>query len=277
MSSRQLADQGQIRMNRSIPVHCVACRIPPSRVVMKRVLNQALSFISPNRRQEESRTSSPPAKRSRSADVSAHLDAIERLQSRLLVIDKDCSREQLAVQRRFDLMKDPILTEREDEIAKIPNFWATAISNHPATDPEAAGRDREILGFLQSIDLEDNIDDNGSYTFTFNFDAKRNRFFPHSQLVRKVTILDDQTDVVEATHISWAPKKKPTHPKSFFAWFASTTGSGVGEEDFGEVLRRDLWQNPYPYYLNIAPTVGDKRGVAPLSEETSIEEEEQAS
>lgn len=213
---------------------------------MKRVL----SLFSPPKKLELS----PAAKRPRAslADVYAHLDSIERIQSRLLVIDKDCAREQLAVQRSFDAKKYSILEQRKEEISKIPLFWVTAIGNHPFTDTEAFVKDREILAYLESIDLEDNLDDNGSYFLRFKFDSDSNPFFSNAELVRRVTILDDQTETVTATPILWAPKKQPTHPRSFFAWFSSSGGSSL-EDDFGEVLRRDLWQNPYPYYLNLAP------------------------
>lgn len=224
---------------------------------MKRMLNQALSLISPNRREDRSPTgsetsSTPPTKRARQSSVSdvyAHLDAIERLQTRLLAIDKECSEEQMAVQRKFDTMKDPLISQRREEISKIPMFWATAIGNHPATDTTAFSADRPILAFLESVELEDNLDNNGSYSLKFYFAS--NPYFPQSEISRTVTISDDQTDEVDSTPISWAPKKKPSHPLSFFAWISSS-GNGHWESDFGEILRRDLWQNPYPYYLNLS-------------------------
>jgi template-activating factor I len=214
---------------------------------MKRVLDQALSLISPNRK-DSKRPRSHIDQATSKSDVLAHLDSVERLQSRLLSIDKECSKEQMAVQRRFDEQKLPLLKHRADEILRIPCFWMTAIGNHPATDQSAFLKDRDILAYLESIELEDNIDDNGSYILRFIFDS--NPYFPESELVRKVTINDDQTDQVESTSISWAPRKRPTSNKSIFSWFCSKHN---WETDFGEVLRRDLWQNPYPYYLNVAP------------------------
>lgn len=224
---------------------------------MKRVLNQALSFFSPVKkaRLEEDRpgiTKRTP--RPSLADTYAHLDAIERIQSRLLAVDKECLLEQLEVQRKHDLRKTPLLVQRREEISKIPDFWVTAIGNHPFTDQDAwTGGDSEILQFLDSVDLEDNLDDNGSYRITFKFNDT-NPFFSNSELVRSVTILDDQSDVVTSTPILWAANRKPPkHRKSFFAWFSSPGGGVAVDEDFGEILRRDLWQNPYPYYLNLAP------------------------
>jgi template-activating factor I len=224
---------------------------------MKRVLNQALSFFSPVKkaRREEETPTAKRAPRPSLADTYAHLDAIERLQSRLLTVDKECLTEQLEVQRKHDLRKIPLQEQRKEEISKIPDFWVTAIGNHPFTNQEPWPRDREILSYLESIDLEDNLDDNGSYNLTFKF-GSGNPFFSNSELVRSVTILEDQSDVVTSTPILWAPKRKPPpHSKSFFAWFSSPGGVAL-EEDFGEILRRDLWQNPYPYYLNLAPHSG---------------------
>lgn len=232
------------------------------RLRMKRVFNQALSLFSPVKRmrrdEAEEMNQAPPKSalrrpRASLADVYAHLDAIERLQSRIYVIDKECLREQLELQREFDNKKTPLLSQRQQEIAKIPDFWYTAIGNHPFTNQEAWLKgDRDILSFLDSIDLDDNMDDNGSYAITFRF-AGGNPYFSNAELIRTVTILNDQSDIVTNTPIMWAPKRKaPTHAKSFFNWFSSSGGLAL-EEDFGEVFRRDLWQNPYPYYLNLAP------------------------
>ena len=223
------------------------------------MLDQALSLFSPVKRLKRSSDEQAPApstlKRPRPsmADIYAHLDAIERLQSRLLSVDKDCLREQLEVQRTYDAKKIPLLAQRGLEISKIPDFWVTAIGNHPFTNQEAwISGDRDILSYLESIDLEDNLDDHGSYTLRFSF-SEKNPFFSNHELTRSVTILEDQSDVIHSSPILWAPGRRcSSHPKSFFAWFTSTESPGI-EEDFGEILRRDLWQNPYPYYLNLSP------------------------
>jgi hypothetical protein len=193
---------------------------------MKRVINKALSIFSPSKRSslrkrpvdEFGSSESPSLKKPKRVcdDLHAHLDAIERLQSTLLSLDKACSKEQLEIQRKYDAEKAPLLLQRRIETNKIPSFWATALGNHPATNAEAFLVDREILDFLTSIDLEDNIDDNGSYQLRFIFDSSCNPFFPQSELVRTVTILDDQTDQVTCTPISWAPGKRPKHPPTPF-------------------------------------------------------------
>lgn len=230
---------------------------------MKRVINKALSIFSPSKRSSSRKrpvdefgaSESPSLKRPKRVceDLHAHLDAIERLQSTLLSLDKACSKDQLEIQRKYDAEKAPLLLQRRIETNKIPSFWATALGNHPATNAEAFLEDREILDLLTSIDLEDNIDDNGSYQLRFVFDSSCNPFFPQSELVRTVTILEDQTDQVTSTPISWAPGKRPKHPNSFFAWFSAASDNSCPSQDLGEVLRRDLWQNPYPYYLNLGP------------------------
>lgn len=226
---------------------------------MKRVINKALSLFSPTKRsrkrsaQDEEDPVGVGCSKRICSDVHAHLDAVERLQATLLALDKVCSKEQLELQRKFDAQKEPLLLQRREELKKIPLFWATALGNHPATNQEAFSKDREILQYLTSIELEDNLDDNGSYKLIFSFESSINPFFPQTELVRSVTILEDQSDLVTWTPITWAPGKRPKHPSSFFAWFSSTINEHPQSDDFGEVLRRDLWQNPYPYYLNLSP------------------------
>jgi len=188
-------------------------------------------------------------------DLHAHLDAIERLQSRLLFLDKECTNEQLVVQRKFDNMKKPIWEERCEFFKKIPKFWSVAIGNHPLVIDQKVfiKEDAPILAHLVDIQLDDNIDDNGSYELLFKFDQSRNHFFSESQISRK-TIINDQGKIeVKISRISWAPKKKPKSKKSFFNWLSSEDVMDNNGVDVGDIFRTDLWQNPYPYYLNLSP------------------------
>ena len=218
---------------------------------MKRAVQAITSMFSPNKRQRKEVVSTTP-KRVRPTDVNSQLDALERIQSRLLSLDKQCAAEQLEIQLKYDSEKRPILDQRKDVISEIPGFWMTAIGNHPMTNSAAFHtEDRYILQHLCEIEIYDNLDINGSYNLIFKF-LENNIYFSESEIIRKINISNDQSESISVSPISWAPKKKPKSPTSFFAWLASTD---TQEDDFGEVLRRDLWQNPYPYYLNISPTM----------------------
>ena len=204
--------------------------------------------------------SSPPIpKRSRANShdmtvVMSHLDSLERLQYQLLEVEKNCAKEQLAIQRKYDTtMRLPLILLRHEQIESIPQFWCIAIMNHPGLDGSVLKRlDYGPLSYLTKLDVEDNLDDNGSFRITLIFDDSNNPYFSNNTLVRTVTVLDDQTEHPVSTPIAWAPKMKPdSHPESFFTWFASNDDSS----SFSHIICRDLWMNPYMYYLGLS--VGD--------------------
>lgn len=232
------------------------------------VQNLVSSFFSPTKRPREEQTADDSSslgntgeyrrKRSRrrsSSDVPSHLEALERLQSRLLQLDEECTKEQMIIQKKFDEQKFPIWNERKSFINQIPDFWATAIGNHPVTKHEKFfwNNDFQILSFLIDIDLRDNIDDFGSYEIIFSFDSDRNIFFSESQVTRTVSINKNGDENVNITPITWAPGKRPKSKKSFFHWLSSKQVLNDDDDDVGEIFRTDLWQNPYPYFLNLSP------------------------
>jgi hypothetical protein len=209
---------------------------------MKRAIETLQSLFSPTKRLR----SETPAKPS--VDINSQLDELERIQSVLLDLDKSCCEEQLVVQRKYDLQKNPHFETRRETIKSIPNFWATAIKNHPSCEG-ISGYELEILQSLEDITINDNLDSNGSYEIVFSFTS--NSYFSESKISRKI-IFGEQLDILRSP-LNWAPGKKPPHSNKFslFHWITNNTYGGV--DDFGETLRRDLWQNPYPYFLDLAP------------------------
>ena len=191
------------------------------------------------------------AKRRRSTDVQAYVDTVGRVQQELNGLDGACAAEQLRIQRKFDLEKEPLLKARAEAISSIPHFWRATLLNHP--DVFKAEVDAEVLGFLDELAVVDNEDDFGSHTIRLVF-SEGNPFFSEKELVKKIKILQDNSELITNPEISWAPGKKPK-TKSFFDYFSADVSL---DNDLGDVLRRDLWINPYVYFLSLAPDVLDK-------------------
>ena len=190
-----------------------------------------------------------------SADIPSYLEALERLQSRLLELDEECTEEQISIQKKFDAEKRPVWEKRKSLIDQIPDFWATAIAHHPLTAHEKIfwKQDFPILSLLTQIDLIDNIDKFGSFDLIFRFQADNNIFFSETEIVRKLIVTSGNQEHVSVTPVTWAPGKKPKSKKSFFFWLCSNEVCNDDGIDIGEIFRTDLWQNPYPYFLNLSP------------------------
>jgi len=212
--------------------------------------SESISLAQMKRRKKSRRSSSVS-----SSDIPSHLEALERLQSLLLDLDQECTNEQISIQRKYDAKKKPAWDQRTSIISQIPDFWATAIGNHPMTSPHEKifwKQDFPILSLLTEIELRDNLDDFGSFELLFRFDHDNNIYFSESQIIRKF-IVEKNREYVTVTPVTWAPGKKPKSKKSFFYWLCSGEILNDDQIDIGDIFRTDLWQNPYPYYLNLSP------------------------
>lgn len=216
----------------------------------KRPRDENDTYLESSRRKKTRRSSSVS-----SSDIPSHLEALERLQSLLLELDKQCADEQMQIVRKYDAKRKPVWEQRRFIISQIPDFWATAIAHHPIISPHEKiffKQDFPILSLLTDIELRDNMDEMGSFELVFRFDSSNNIYFPESEIVRKFLVDKSANESVTVTPITWAPGMKPKSKKSFFYWLCSGAVLNDDGVDVGEIFRTDLWQNPYPYYLNIS-------------------------
>ncbi|OEH77520.1 aspartic acid-rich protein [Cyclospora cayetanensis] len=197
------------------------------------------------------------------------MEDLEEIQRALQDLDEQCARKQMEVQKEFDLSKKPILEKRQSVLDKIPGFWATAIRNHHmfALMSEA---DEPVLQHLKSIQLDDNLDDSGSYRIKFVFAEGAKEHFSPLELVKEVRFGPPgpaDEEVVEATEICWTDKEKnpvavvlaerekggeeDTASWSLFEWFTKDPWP-ESRPDVGEVIRREIWHSPVAFFLGDA-------------------------
>ena len=188
--------------------------------------------------------------------MQAYLENLLRIQDGLGDLEKKCAKEQIQIQRKYDNEKSPLIDARRAVIENISGFWGKAILNHP--DVKSEPEDARILDFLEDVELHDNQDDYGSHTIVLSW-GERNIYFPEREIRRIVKIGSDDIETISNSPISWAPNKKPGK-SSFFQFFTTDT---TDESDFGEILRRDLWINPYPYFMNIPPSEFPEEKISP--------------
>ncbi|KAL8274135.1 hypothetical protein Esti_001977 [Eimeria stiedai] len=197
------------------------------------------------------------------------MDDLERIQKALQELDEQCARQQMEVQKKFDNSKKPILEKRQAVLDKIPGFWSTALRNHHMF-ALLSEEDEPVLKHLRSIELDDNLDDAGSYRIKFVFGEGAKEHFSPLELVKEVRFGapgPGDEEVVEATEIVWKDKEsnpvalvaaerekgadEDTAPWSLFEWFTKEAWP-ESRPDVGEVIRREIWHSPVAYFLGDA-------------------------
>jgi len=194
----------------------------------------------------------PRAKRPRLAR-NAHLEALHDVQMELQLLDEQCAEEQIRIQHRYDQTRRPHFVRRRKLINEIRGFWKAALCSH--TQQLVHPAETDALEYLKSIDLLDNLDDKGSFEVRASFIP--NEIFVENVLVKKVTFNESCEEVIQAGKLS----AKGAHgrevlaqissaQKSVLGWFLSSQAKKPHDyDDLGDVLRRDLWQDPVPYFM----------------------------
>jgi template-activating factor I len=79
----------------------------------------------------------PPSKRQKTeaksqkdddAKLEGYFAELDKVQTKIDNIDKDLENELLAVQKKWEIKKKPLMKERAEVLKKIPQFWKTAVS-----------------------------------------------------------------------------------------------------------------------------------------------------
>ncbi|KAF7456762.1 putative nucleosome assembly protein [Cryptosporidium felis] len=193
-------------------------------------------------------------------------DQVNSMDTKLMELDNQCAKEQMVIQRKFDEKKKPLFEERRSIIKNIPNFWADAISRHPVFLENMHPEDYDVLKYLNDIELDDNLDDEGSYRIKFVFDESVSEIMEPNVLIKHVVFNDNRESVQEVTKINWkkdSPRstieKKFIEDKnteseldstivSFFDFFSEEIQDDA--LDIGEIIRRDIYHAPLLYYCD---------------------------
>jgi nucleosome assembly protein 1-like 1 len=219
------------------------------------------------------------------APVRARIDHLENLQEEYDILEDQMEEEMRAIEEKYHKLCAPLLDQRRaiitgdaeapdnqtpegqkamealpDVPAGIPEFWATALSNHPDLEERITDKDKEVLAYLTDVSAEDVLDEDGDEIgFKIIFKFKENPFLTDSELkmVFHITETNGYMSVqdIEGCDIHWCPDKDVTVKKmrkkpkpgsknkqpqtklepvdSFFRWFtdAPEVPESLPEED----------------------------------------------
>ena len=181
------------------------------------------------------------------------LEDIDKVQSEIDALNEQASEEILKVEQKFNALRKPHFEKRNLMIKSIPNFWVTALVNHPQISRIINEEEEECLHYLVKVEVEEFDDIKSGYRIKLFFDE--NPFFQNSELVKEFQLGNIEPSS-STTEIQWKPDKKKLtstngrsdgETNSFFDWLCNN--SDPIADEIAEVIKDDLWPNPLQYYL----------------------------
>jgi len=217
-------------------------------------------------------------------EVQEAIEKIDKVQCDIDKLNEEASEEILKVEQRFNKLRQPHYKSRSELTVQIPNFWLTVFLNHPQLSSLLDSDDEEALAYLTNVEVQEFEDIKSGFKIVFHFDAAKNPFFENETLIKEFHLSEIGEPSSKSTEIKWkpgknlceveasaknAPRKRPHNESStFFGWYSDQ--SDVAGDDYGEVIKDDVWPNPLQYFM----AQGDEEDDVDGEEEGEEEEEE---
>merc|ERR1712212_130760 len=206
--------------------------------------------------------SAPEAKKAK-LEQDDHADPesleVQKYQDQLEELNEKASEEILKVEQKYNKQRKPLFQKRQEAIHKLNkskgvNFWAIAFGNHPFLSPMMNESEIAMMSHLTEIDVVEDEDIKSGYSITFKFDS--NEHFTNDKLVKKFHMTPEGNVENSTTKINWKPNMNPMEKKEddeedigFTEWL--TEDSTETSDEVAELIKDDLWVNPFQYYLGL--------------------------
>ncbi|XP_051015412.1 testis-specific Y-encoded-like protein 5 [Acomys russatus] len=190
------------------------------------------------------------------------MDTLETVQLKLETMNAQADRAYLRLTRKFGQLRLHHLERRNLLIQSIPGFWGQAFQNHPQLSTYLNTKDKEVLSYLNRLEVEELGLARLGYKIKFYF--SRNPYFQNKVLVKEYGCGPSGQVVSRSAPIQWLPghdleslsKENSENNGSFFGWFSNH--SSIESDKIVEIINEDLWPNPLQYYLISEEARGQK-------------------
>lgn len=186
------------------------------------------------------------------------LEELDKVQTELDNLNENASEEILKVEQKYNQLRKPHFSKRNECIKQIPNFWITVFINHPQISNILEEEEEECLNYLTAVEIQEFEDIKAGYKLKFAFDP--NPYFENEEIVKEYNWSGAEPHCT-TTEIKWKSGKQKAlvngagknmvDKKSFFKWLCEE--SDPMADDIAEIIKDDIWQNPIQYF--VAPDV----------------------
>ncbi|XP_057353856.1 testis-specific Y-encoded-like protein 5 isoform X2 [Manis pentadactyla] len=111
------------------------------------------------------------------------MDTLENVQLKLETMNAQADRAYLRLSRKFGQLRLHHLERRNLLIQNIPGFWGQAFQNHPQLSSFLNNQDKEVLSYLNSLEVEELGLARLGYKIKFYFG--RNPYFQNKVLIKE--------------------------------------------------------------------------------------------
>ncbi|KAE8818121.1 Protein SET [Hordeum vulgare] len=240
---------------------------------------------------------------------------LQEIQDEIKRVNEEASDKVLEVVQKYNEVRRPVYTRRNEIIKEIPDFWLTVFLSHPMLGELLTEDDQKIFKHLVSIDVDEFQDIKSGYSialvsffciyklwfpslclhvFNLNWQTfSSNPYFEDKKLTKTCSFSDDGKITVKATSINWKDgmdiangmaytengEKRLLIDDSFFTWFNDANNKRFSDgvlDEVADVIKEELWPNPLKYFNNEAEDeFEDDEDEEGFDEEDDDEDEEE--
>jgi len=142
---------------------------------------------------------------------------LKEINQQLNKLNEAAQDEMYAIEKKYNKLKEPILTKRDQLIKKIPRFWFQCFTRLDEIRAYLDEMDLEIFKHLQSLQVVDNEDVKSGYKLIMTFDG--NEFFVNPTLTKQfhIEVTNEQMNVSStSTPIQWKDSNIPEEKSNAF-------------------------------------------------------------
>ncbi|XP_070963710.1 protein SET-like [Oncorhynchus clarkii lewisi] len=189
-------------------------------------------------------------------EIRQSLSLLAQVQMRLDTLEKKGAWLHQRLELKMSCQRRPHLDQRSSITQAIPDFWITALLNHPHLSAHIDETDEDALSYMTNLEIESFKNNKLGYRIGFHF--RQNPYFQNVIIVKELHLGMGGTPVSFSDPILWYRGQNLTlhsEPRrsgrgiyqTFFSWFSDHTSPG--RDDIAQILKDDFFRNPLRYYL----------------------------
>lgn len=203
-------------------------------------------------------------------ELEATVTSLYEVSNELEKITAELAQKVNDLDRQYQVKKQPLYEKRGQIIAKLPEFWLTALLHHPILSDAISDNDVKLLKHLTKLDVLPlaGPDQNG-FKVVLNFEA--NQYISDTQVWRSYEFKSDGSVTASSSGVHFLPNMNYTSKKS--STQAATAAAGSKREqpaednfidsflldehskdnsdlEIFELIKEDIWSDPLKYFLD---------------------------